>query len=339
MRKPHRSSRGFWAKACILAAAMLQARPAPSAEPVSLESLLRDMVDRDRLAQVPSPAYICRQFSSYDRETVAVGRPGWFANWDRSQFVRVEENAGRREYVMLDAEGPGAVVRIWGTWHGPQQGGQLQPFSNGTLRVYLDHEPTPAIEGPIADLISGGRLVGPPLSDSVSPETPYERRGHNLYLPIPYQKHCKITYQSDKIIDFGAQRGEALYYQINYRTYEPAAKVASFRTEDLERLRPLVESVGRRLLESGPADTPPPGTIEMDLVAPPGGVPVAFGQGTGPGAMRQLTMRLESDDLAQALRSTVLAIECDGQPTVWCPVGDFFGIGYQVRPIAAGTRR
>jgi hypothetical protein len=117
---------------------------------------------------MPSPGFVCRQFSSYDRDTVGVDKPGWFANWDRSQFVRVEENAGRREYVMLDADGPGAIVRFWGTWHGPRKKEKgLEPFSNGALRVYLDNEPKPVIEGPIADLISGGKLIGPPLSESV----------------------------------------------------------------------------------------------------------------------------------------------------------------------------
>ncbi len=314
----------------VLALLLLTVVPAPAAEPVSLESLLRDMVDRDRLARLPSPAYLCRQASSYDRDTVGVDKPGWFANWDRSQFVRVEQNAGRKEYVMLDAEGPGAVVRFWGTWHGPRKDGRLLPFSNGTLRVYLDNRPNPAIEGPIADLISGGKLIGPPLSESVSPDTPYQRRGHNLYLPIPYQKHCKITYQSDKIIDFGAQRGEALYYQINYRTYEQGTRVESFRRQQLEQLEPLVEKVGRKLVSSGLAATPRRRTARLDVELPPGKKPISLLQREGPGAIYQLTVRLQAKDIQQALRSTVLAISFDGKQTVWCPVGDFFGIGHQL---------
>ena len=304
---------------------------APAAEPVSLESLLEDMIDRNRLAELPSPGYICRQFSSYDRDTVGVDKPGWFANWDRSQFVRVEEKAGRREYVMLDAEGPGAIVRFWGTWHGPRTDRGLAPFSNGTLRVYLDNQPEPAIEGPIADLISGGKLIGPPLSESVSPDTAYERRGHNLYLPIPYQEHCKITYESDKIIDFGAQRGEALYYQINYRTYASGTKVVSFRRDQLKELQPLLEKVGKRLLESGVADTPPLSTAVMDIELPPNVQPLSLLRSEGgSGAIYQLTVKLDADDLDQALRSVVLSIVFDGEQTVWCPVGDFFGTGHQL---------
>ena len=100
-----------------------------NAQTVNLASLLDEMINRDNLARFPAPAYTCRQASSYDRGTVAPDKPGWFANADRSQFVRVEEKDGRKEFVLMDQDGPGAIVRFWATWHGP--GGGL--FSNGTL--------------------------------------------------------------------------------------------------------------------------------------------------------------------------------------------------------------
>ena len=295
-----------------------------SAEPVSLKSLLEEMVDRDHLARFPAPGYVCRQASSFDRDTVAPDQPGWFANWDRSQFVRQEENAGRKEWVLLDADGPGAVVRFWGTWHGPRGG----PFSNGTMRVYLDGRPEPAIQGPIADLISGEAFVAPPFSESVSPETPYERRGHNLYLPIPYAKHCKITYESDKLTDVGGKKGEALYYQINYRTYERGTEVVTFSRGQLEEFKPLLSRAGERLVQSGKEGAEAlkrVATFKGDL-APGKRPPLEF---EGPAAIRELTLKIEADDPEQALRSTVLEIRFDGEPTVWCPVGDFFGIGYR----------
>jgi hypothetical protein len=48
----------------------------------------------------------------------------------------------------------------------------------------------------------------------------------------------------------------------------------------------------------------------------------------GPGAIRELAVKLSADDLDQPLRSTILRIEFDGRQTVWCPVGDFFGSGF-----------
>ena len=312
--------------------AIVMAVPAVAAERISLESLLNDMVDRERVAEVPLPHYITRQFSSYDRDTVGVGKDGWFANWDRSQFVRVEENDGRKEYVMLDAEGAGAIVRFWGTWHGRRkEGGGLEKFSNGTMRVYLDGKSQPVIEGPIADLISGGKLVGEPFSESVSPDTEYGRRGHNLYLPIPYQNGCKITYESDAIVDFGAQKGEALYYQINYRTYEPGTKVESFERKQLADLKPLLKKVGNALLEAGLGKTLPLATTEVDVEVPAKSGPLnLYNADGGAGAVRKLSIQLVADDVEQALRSMVLIGEFDGEQTIWCPVGDFFGCGHQI---------
>jgi len=43
-------------------------------------------------------------------------------------------------------------------------------------------------------------------------------------------------------------------------------------------------------------------------------------------------VKLKADNLPQALRSTVLEMIFDDTRTVWCPVGDFFGIGYKGKP-------
>ena len=309
-----------WILSVSVAASIFLPRAA-SASPVSLESLLTEMVDRDRLARMPNPAYTCRQASSYDRRSTDPDDPStWFANMDRSYFVRTEQNDGRTEYVMMDEAGPGAVVRIWGTWHGPGGG----PFSNGTLRVYLDEDPTPAIEGPITDLISGGLLCGPPLSQSVSPLTDASRRGHNLYLPIPYASHCKITYETPAPIDPGAHAGEALYYQINFRTYDPDTPVQSFHMNQLQTHADLLSQTQEHLLNPTPSmdaglNTSTGGTLEpgesLELVL------------QGGGAVQVLSVKLDADDLPQSLRSTVLEMTFDGNRTVWCPVGEFFGTG------------
>lgn len=311
-----------------LLAAFLLAQ-APAGPQVDLRSLLAEMLDRDRLARLAEPAFTCAQASSYDRDSVAPDRPGWFANADRSQFVRIETTAGRTEHVLLDAAGPGAVVRFWGTWHGPGGGA----FSNGTLRFYLDGAREPAIAGPMADLISGGALVGPPLSDSVSPLSEYERRGHNLYLPIPYAMRCKITYQTDVEIDRGARRGEALYYQINYRTYAPGAEVRTFTRQQLAAEGALVAEVNERLKNPAPLADPRLRLLGFEGALAPGATRTV--ELTGPGAVRALALRLTAADPAQALRSTVLEIRCDGERTVWCPLGEFFGTG--CRPLEHAT--
>ena len=79
-----------------------------SAQTVSTSSLLDEMLDRNAVTQVPN--YVCRQASSYDRAAKSPDE-NWFANADASQFIRVEQNGDREESVLMEAQGPGAIVR------------------------------------------------------------------------------------------------------------------------------------------------------------------------------------------------------------------------------------
>ena len=291
---------------------------------VTIESLLGEMVNREVLAQYPDPTYSLAQFSSYDRAMVTPGDPLWFANWDRTMFIRTDTIEGREEYVMFDAQGPGAVVRFWMTFAGENSG-------RGTMRIYFDHQPHPTIEGTAFDILSGGLLTGEPLSSSVSDSTLYEQRGHNLYLPLPYGKHCKITYESDNIKDPGAKTGgEAVYYNINYRTYGKGVKVETFTEDLLKKAAGTLEKVQDMLTQRDRGlDKLPTETTRMEGVIEPGTSLVT--RLTGNKAVRALKMRVSPDIHPQALRTTIIQITFDGQRTVWCPVGDFFGTGYQLR--------
>jgi hypothetical protein len=142
---------------------------------VSLKSLLIEMTDRNAITQIPSPWYKLKQFSSYDRESDSVGGKGWFANADYKQFIRVDSSEGRKEYVLFETDGPGAVVRWWMTFAG-------EGSYNGIMRVYIDNTEKPVLEENVLKLLSGQLLAGEPLSSSVSPETESDRRGHNLHL-------------------------------------------------------------------------------------------------------------------------------------------------------------
>lgn len=313
-----------------LAAAGLSCGPRPeSSRPagVTLASLLKEMTAREQVARLPVAEYTCRQFSSYDRDAVSRDdQKTWYANWDRSQFVRIETENGREEFVLMDAEGPGAVVRWWSTWHGPKG----EPFSNGLLRIYLDEEPEPAVSGPYADILSKGMLAGSPLSYSVSPLSLYERRGHNLYLPIPYAKHCKITYEPTVPMDRGGKTGEALYYQINYRTYEEGTPVTSFSMEQLASVeRQLAVTLEKLAALDRGLDPDWPAFRKNGVLDPGKSAELSI---DGPGALRRLMVNLKARDLSQALRSTVLEIYFDDERTVCCPVGDFFGTGYRYFP-------
>jgi len=308
---------------CLLAATLFQCTQAPKT--ITFGTLITDMTNPRLLSEYPDPGFICKQFSSYDRRTIAPDQDGWFANADASWWVREETNSGRREFVMMDATGPGAVVRFWMTF------GNEQAYT-GTLRIYLDGNTIPAIEGPVLKIISGGQLVGEPLSSSVSPLTIYAQRGHNLYMPIPYSKQIKITYECPALNP--EKHSPSVYYNINYRTYDAGTSVKSFSLEDLKTNAIQISELQERLLKGirQSPDSPEMEQHQMDV-----GAAIDAGKNIslelkGTQAIYGMTFRIKAGNLPQALRSTVLSIIFDGEKTVWSPVGDFFGTGYQIRP-------
>lgn len=290
-------------------------------KPVDLASLLDEMVDRDALASYPDPSYVTRQFSSYDRASVRPDTSSWYANWDRTQFIRTDSIEGRREFVVFDAEGPGAITRFWVT---------VADYSGkGVLRFYIDGSATPQIEGEPLSILSGHKLVGAPLSTSVAEATDYLQRGHNLYLPIPYAKSCKITYESPSVKEPGEFSGECFYYNINYRTYERGTRVVSFSMDELEKNRARIERVQKQLVESGRSDSLLQRESLTRMLAPGDSATLRL---TGTRAIRELRCALAAADYNQALRSTVLQMRFDGHTTVWVPLGDFMGTGNRLTP-------
>ncbi|NOX48259.1 MAG: DUF2961 domain-containing protein [Chlorobi bacterium] len=286
---------------------------------VTLDTLLEEMTDKSVVTYFPEQEYSLKQFSSYDRKSTSPNDKNWWANADWTQFVREENNNGRREFVLFDADGPGAVVRYWMTFSG-------EGAPEGTLRIYIDENNTPVIEGDVLDILSGDFLAPEPLATSVSPESEYKRRGHNLYLPIPYSKHCKITYECNAVKFEDNTWKPSIYYNINYRTYESGVRVKSFTRDNLNASKPLMEETAATLLN------PEVKVVgEFNKSKSLAGSDSVFVNVSEKGkAISKIKIKIDAQDLNQALRSTVLKISFDGQGTVWVPVGGFFGTGYQI---------
>ncbi len=307
-------------------ASFLAAAAASAGEGVTLTSLLEEMVDRDAVARWPQPAYTCRQASSYDRRSKTPADPaGWFANTDNmdgsGSSLRWETIQGRRECVLLDVEGPGAIVRFW-------SGGQ-QP--KGKLRFYLDGADSPAIEAPMQELMSGKLFVPTPLA--------IVNAGNalNLYLPVPYAKRCKITYDESRPGNPNAPP-PGRWYNIEYRTYPVDTSVQTFTMDALKAADGTLRRVSQTLA------TPPQPAAGTELgfehtVAP--GKEVLLELPPGPGAVRLLTIgfaKLPPEQLEGALRTTVLCATFDGEEAIWCPLGDFFGSGVGLNELSSWYR-
>lgn len=277
---------------------------------VTFESLLEEMINRDKLSEYPDPDYRFIQFSSYDRRSTTINDSTWFANSDSNHFIREEVNHGRNEKVLMDSKGPGTLVRFWITGNN---------YGEGKLRIYLDGNSEPEIETKLIDFISRND-IGEPLSSSVSPETSYKRRGHNLYLPIPYSKSCKVTYELDSL------GGENLYYCINARKYISKVDVKSFKMGMLKEYEQLIKKVNTALS----SDNDKVYKSKVFSYAVGIGKEVSITESKKGNAIDQITLRVKGDNLKRALRDIIIKVHFDGRQTIWCPIGDFFGTGYQL---------
>ncbi|RPJ00831.1 MAG: DUF2961 domain-containing protein, partial [Candidatus Aminicenantes bacterium] len=298
--------------------------PGPS-RTTTVETLLAEMTDFENLAARPEPFFKQAQASSYDREShKGKDSESWFANGDVGQYVRTESNGGRKEHVLADLTGPGAVTRFW----------SANPDRSNVVRFYFDGEASPRLELPLEALFRGADgLFGPDFSY-------ISGTGGNLYFPLPYAAALKITAEE-------TDRPLRLYYEIGHRTYEKGARVETF---DPKRAAAWADAAARtaRLLAApaaaGGASTPGKNQwLSARLTVAPGGT-ASFPRIDGEKAVFEWSARVlglgarESRDWADparahnAYRFLVLEILFDGERSIETPLGDFFGSGPGVNP-------
>lgn len=299
---------------------------ASDSKPISTGGLLQEMCDLDRLAMWPQPNYRTVQFSSYDRRSTTSEAPGWFSNSDGfgrepiPGFMKVlrEPKEGKNGlYLLAEAEGPGVIVRGWSAG------------MNGILRVYLD--PTAGGEG---------RLVfeGPAHTFLVKRSVHYLKAagidfdaGNAFsqedadYFPIPFAKGLRVTWEGNL--------NELHFYHLQVRLYEASTAVETFDAQDgLKQLDATIRSVAAALTRPSTSANGQPSKLEAAIE--PGGVWTWSPTESGPGAVRELKLRLKAHPLDPALRGALLRIAFDGaqRPQVEAPLGDFFGSGPGVNP-------
>jgi len=280
---------------------------------ITLQTLLDEMTDVSSVAKWPVVTYTMKQASSYDRKSVAPDQPGWFANGDYNQFIRIEQKGDRSEYIMMDADGPGAIVRFWLTT-------LVKP---GILRFYFDNESTASVTIPAYDLMKADFNLGKALLNQHSSYEPAGKGGNTLYLPLPYQQHCKVTFEFTGTTTLKSSH----YYQINYRTYMTGTRVKTFSRDDLVTYKTSIDKAESLLWQPPVFKGKEVNRKECISVKNR----LTFALPSGGAAIRLLSIKIKTnikDDIADALRSVILKIDFDGKQTVWCPVGDFSGSGY-----------
>jgi len=301
----------IWAVACVTGVLPLR-----SGASITVGTLLNEMTDSEHLTRLSEHPYRLLHASSYDRHAIQPNTPDWYANWDCNNVLRTEWVDGRTELVLLDADGPGAIVRFWVTTFGHWY----------TLRIYLDGASTPVIEGCLTQVVGRNALADAPFSFLAPFSGDSTYTGHNLYFPIPFGHRCKVTIATPDNAN-ALVGGHRLYYNMDYRAYDTNTEVESFTQDALTRYH--AEHV---MANSALAEGHPTGIVTSLYSRLEGHL--NWGGGTrsvtlrGSSAIRLLRFRLAAPDLPQALRSTHLEIDFDGeQRAVDCPIGDFFGTG------------
>ncbi|MBN1854495.1 MAG: DUF2961 domain-containing protein [Pirellulales bacterium] len=285
--------------------------PADSKEILGYQDLLNRYMDMAYLAVLPAEGETCKQCSSWDRRSRYDSTTGkyiaWDANGDGHGIIRTEG-----EYsVMAEMEGPGC---IWRTWSALAQ--------TGRVKIFLDGQEMPAVDMPFAHYFDGKHAPFhyPKLSYNLDEDG---CKGFNLYLPIPYQKSCKIVAEKD----WGA------YYQFVYTTFPEGTRVPTFSKELVEQnsdaLKKLNDFYANRLGQPPARDASDQAT-EYRFVQVRSGDTETVLDLAGPRAItaiRVSSSRGTREQEMAAARGLVLKITWDDQkkPAVWCPLGDFFG--------------
>jgi hypothetical protein len=292
---------------CALLICSLCTRPtyAAGGEKFTYIDLINRLTDLEQLAVLPAPGEKCQQWSSYDRASKYDKASGkylnWFANGDGGGIIRKEGN----KQVFAEMEGPGVIWRIWSAL-----------AKDGHVKIYLDGATEPVVDLPFIGYFN--RKNEPFTHEALVHMT---ARGQNCYVPIPFQKSCKITAEGD----WGA------YYHFTYTTYPKGTIVPTFKRQLSPKETAALDKAAGILTKRGFDPVPKrrrQKSVRIVKVSP--GTIREVAKLKGPRAIKALGIKMdlpESPDDREILRELVLEIYWDGEPepSVRVPLGDFFG--------------
>ena len=197
-------------------------------------------------------------------------------------------------FVIFDALGPGRLDTLWFTTsYAP-----LPPLGLGAIRLYLDDAPAPVVTIDANDLFRGD--VAPFLTPLVA-NNHVSSGGFVSWLPVPFARRLVITTENKPSFYFAAYERFPPDWRVvsSFPGSEAAALATRFR-EALED-RPPVDA------ETVPLDTTREGSGVVELLRFTPRAPLAGG-GTAGGRIR-------------------IWWDGEAEPSVDCPIGDFFGTG------------
>lgn len=240
-----------------------------------------------------------RQISSYD---TTGGNDDGFSG--KFSYLRKENG----NLIIADLKGPGVIQRIW-----------TPTPSNDTIQFFFDGEKVPRIELKFIDLFSGEK---PPFS---RPIVGNEVGGYYCYLPIPYQRSCKIVFKGKRM----------QFYQIHYRELKGGKTVSSypknFSKDENDALSSVIKvwkNSGENIRTLLPSMLDKVKTMTKSVVLKPGDIKSIFNTSTGGRVVGiEITPQLL---LNSAFKDLIFRARWDDEPiaAINSPLSDFFGYAF-----------
>ena len=308
---------------------------AGAGETLTYPDLTHRISDLERLSEVPAEGEKGGLFSSYDRVAQYDATHDRYIRW--AQKGRADRGVIRQEGntdVFAEMQGPGCIWHIWSAGGGA-----------GHIKIYIDGSTTPTVDMPFEHFFKSGPFAPWLNLSCYSLSTTNWIPGGNCYVPIPFQKSCKIT--GDRAVNGNPDTSWGLFYQIDYTRYPAGTTLPTFQwplsPDETAALEKANEALGK--CGEDPAGARPGQQTDKQDITVADSMPVTVADLKGPQAITGLKVRLDLpyDQEAQRalLRQLTVRItwDDDKSPAVWSPLGDFFGFiggGRPFKTLATG---
>jgi hypothetical protein len=261
----------------------------------NLEYFLKQYYDFSSLPAYEEKTY-CSEVSTYDRG--GLNNDGFSGTYS---FIRRNADS---TLVIFEQKGPGVINRFW-----------TPTPTNDTLDFYIDDTLHKSFSICYMDLYSGK------VYPFVAPLCANQLGGFYCYLPIPFNKFCKIVLKGKK----------TMFHQIGYKLYPDKAQVKSFSLSLNENEKQALDKIKTGWSDPLSAIKNTEASVVQStkqFLLKPGGTITIF-ESDKPG--RIIGFELISQSTLDTIAKNIdlrITWDNDKEPAVYCPVADYFGYAF-----------
>jgi len=261
----------------------------------SLEYFLKQLYDFSSLPAYEENTY-CAEVSTYDR--TGLNNDGFNGTYS---FIRRNADS---TLVIFEQKGPGVINRFW-----------TPTPTNDTLDFYIDDTLQKSFSIFYMDLYSGK------VYPFVAPLCANQLGGFYCYLPIPFNKFCKIVLRGKK----------TMFHQIGYKVYPGNMQLKSFalplNDNEKDALTKVKTIWSHPLSPVKKTDASLTTSIKQIVVKP--SQMITIFESDKPGRITGFEL-ISQSTLDTIAKNIDLRITWDGdkQPALYCPLADYFGYAF-----------